>query len=63
MMRGEGQIGWIPISIAPVLDIESATCELAAFPKAASISASGRGHGEQTRKPTLFDMFGTGISS
>jgi hypothetical protein len=56
MMRGEGQIGLMPVSMAPSRDMQSAICELEAGPKAASNAASGRGQFERTRNPTLPDI-------
>jgi hypothetical protein len=41
----------MPASIAPSLDIQSATCELAALPNAASKAPSGLGHVARMRNP------------
>jgi hypothetical protein len=52
-MRGEGQTGRMPASIAPRRDMLSATWAGEAVPKAASSAASGRRHAACTRNPGL----------
>src|SRR5580704_10429916 len=53
IIRGEGQIGLMPTSIAPRRDMLSATCGLEALPKACSKDSSGRRHGDCTLNPTF----------
>jgi hypothetical protein len=52
-IRGECQIGLIPTSIAPIRDMQSATCALEPRANAASSGASGRCHPVRTRNPTF----------
>jgi hypothetical protein len=53
MIRGERQIGRMPTSIAPSLDMQSAAWALEAVPKLASNAVSGRFQPARTRNPTL----------